>query len=329
MAPRKTQFLAGALVILAGLCGCGVGTASRSVAPEVPQRQLWKTDAHAGVILRSGAYKIHSTVEDEEFNRKLLVVMEAALQQYRKLAPSVRPDPRPMECYVFANRRQWAEFTRQQTGEDAAIYLQINRGGYTIGDVFVAYYLGDHGTFAVAAHEGWHQFVSRHFQNRLPPFLEEGLATTFESITWSSSGEPRWTSARNVARAERLRKAIQTGSLWPLESLLAMHAGDVVSQPPDRIEAFYAQNWAFARFLREAEEGRYRLGLQRMIDDAVAGRLPAQSGRSDRPAGTFNPAGVRPLLEHYLGAELSQIDLAYQRFIRKIARDEPVPEHAR
>ena len=70
--------------------------------------------------------------------------------------------------------------TARHTGMDAAIYLQITRGGYTIGDWFVSYYVGENATYSVASHEGWHQYVARNFRGRLPPFLEEGTASSDE-----------------------------------------------------------------------------------------------------------------------------------------------------
>jgi len=71
--------------------------------------------------------------------------------------------------------QQWGEVYRKHKGEDATVYLQINRGGYTVGDWFVAYFLG-----------GYRQYPSRPPRDfistgaapseRIPPFLEEGLA---------------------------------------------------------------------------------------------------------------------------------------------------------
>jgi hypothetical protein len=36
----------------------------------------------------------------------------------------------------------------------------------------------------------------------------------------------------------------------------------------------------------------------------------------------WNPAGVQPLLEHYLGEDLGTIEQGYRQFIQKIAYDE-------
>jgi hypothetical protein len=280
----------------------------------------WTFDGSEGYVVKSPHYHIHSTIQSREVLAMLSQVMEGALVQYQQFVPGVRLSARPMQCYVFAQRAQWARFTSEHTGQDATIYLKINRGGYTVRDWYVAYLIGDVGTYAVAAHEGWHQFVARHFKTRLPPFLEEGIATMFETISWSN-GQPRWSLAVNRQRAERLRRALDDQSLWPLEQLIMMHAGDVVGLSGDRIETFYAQNWAFAQFLWEAESLRYRPALQRMLADLASGSPPAALGSRRLSPGLWDPESARPLLEHYLGIELYEIEQAYLSYVRRVAYD--------
>jgi hypothetical protein len=240
------------------------------------------------------------------------------------LTPGVPLSTTPMECYVFARRPQWVEFTRQHTGQDAAVYLQINRGGYTIRDWFVAYYIGDAGTNSVAAHEGWHQYVARNFHSRLPPFLEEGIATSFENINWPGR-VPHWNLSVNLNRADKLKTAIQNSKLWPLDQLCTMHAGDVVSMSGERIETFYAQNWAFAQFMLNGEGGKYRPAFHKMMADLASGDADAFTGRRRTLPGTWDPRTVRPLLEHYLSMSMPQIDAAYQAYIRQLASNAKDP----
>lgn len=278
----------------------------------------WTFEGRPARTVTTAHYSIHTTIDDEEFLNRLTQVMEGALKQYQQLTPGVPLTDKPLECYVFAMRPQWARFTSEHTGNDAAIYLQINRGGYTIGDWYVAYFIGDFGTYAVAAHEGWHQYVARHFKSRLPPFLEEGIATTFESITWPNQA-PKWNLAVNLSRADRLRTAIQDRLLWPLEQLCTMHAGDVVSLSGERIETFYAQNWAFAQFMMNAENQKYRPAFQRMLSELASGEADQITGRRRGPPQTWDPRTVKPLLEHYLGMDMKRIDIAYQAYIRQLA----------
>ncbi|HRK29826.1 MAG TPA: hypothetical protein PLD59_02010 [Tepidisphaeraceae bacterium] len=318
---RKTQLILLMLQLgTIGLVGCAESAQKRPVSSQLGANTSQRAWGSVGTATKSANYTLYSTMNDVSFDQRLVAVMEAALLQYRSLAPTAKIDPRTMECYVFANRRQWAEFTRQRTGSDAAIYLQINRGGFTVRDYFVAYYIGESGTFAVAAHEGWHQFAARHFKDRLPPFLEEGIATMFENIRWNATS-PSFNLERNVTRSKKLRDAMEAGGLWSLTELASMHAGDVVGQPIEKIEAFYAQNWAFARFLIAGAGGKYRPAFDKMMADAVAGELISPIARVKKVDGSFNPRAVRPMLEHYLGAPLEKIDGEYQQYMKVLSSD--------
>ncbi|MGH7176728.1 MAG: hypothetical protein ACREJC_05050, partial [Tepidisphaeraceae bacterium] len=235
---------------------CLAGCASSHVPKPAPAKlEPWTFESHPGHIARTNHYAIHTTIEDDDLVQTLAIVMEAAHSKYQQFAPGSATSTAPLDCFVFSRRSEWARFTEQNTGADAALYLQINRGGYTVRDWFVAYFVGNEGTIAVAAHEGWHQYVARNFRSRLPPFLEEGIATMFESVR-IVDGTPRWDLSPRSFRARKLYDAIQTDSIWPLPQLVTMHAGEIVSLPPAKIEAFYAQSWAFAEFLWDADGGK-------------------------------------------------------------------------
>ncbi len=277
-------------------------------------------------VLRTTNYRIHTTITDEEMLDRLAQTLEGGLTQYRRIVPDVvlRTTDRPLEAYVFATRAEWADFTSRNTGADASVYLQINRGGYTIRDWFAGFWIGD-GTYSMVAHEGWHQFIGRTFIGRLPPFLDEGFACMFENLRWepTRTGEvPRWNLSQNKGRTLALRNAVDDHKTFPLPDLVSMHAGDVIYMPPDRVEAFYAQNWAFARFLWEGEGGKHRAALASMLKDLAAGFGLSGQPRPGVSAVGWEPKSVRPMLEHYLGTSLDQLDVAYQAYVRTIAYDE-------
>lgn len=325
---RKIPIRRGAsLLILIGitLAGC----AGKSLSPRwegppkiaVAKTANWEFMGTPGRQLVSDHYSIYTTIADQELQGRLITVMEGALEQYRKLAPGVQITDRPMPCYIFATRKQWADYTRANTGPDASIYLQINRGGYCVKDVYAAYFLGQSGTSSVASHEGWHQFVARHFAGRIPPFLEEGIATLFEDIEWVDD-LPRWQIGVNRTRVQSLRKAVQGKHLIPLKELITIHAGEVVNRSGNRIEAFYAQDWAFALFLWQADQQKYRPALQRMLSDIASGKDPQHQGLILPAVLGWRPATVQPLLERYLEMDLASIEKAYLRFVKTVAFDE-------
>ena len=316
------------LLVLLFLCAAGcASTRSELTGPSDPARvrvEPWRFEGKLAKKLVTPHYLIYTTVDDAEIVASVGQLMEGALTQYRRLAPAVAPTGEPMECFLFQSRHQWATFTRGKTGADAAIYLQINRGGYTVGDWYVAYFIGDVGTLSVAAHEGWHQYVARHFESRLPPFLEEGLACMFEEVYWGegrrarSGPLPRWNFARNRSRMLGLRNAVEADRLIPLTELASMHAGQVVDQPGEQIEAFYAESWAFAKFLWDGEGGRHRPALRRILTDAAAGTLFPGNNSRKTDGGLWDPDSARPLLEHYLGGDLEAVDVAFQKYARRL-----------
>ncbi len=226
-----------------------------------------------------------------------------------------------MDCYIFRTRTEWDTFTKKSTGQDSVIYLQIRSGGYTVYDRYVSYYIGRSATFSVAAHEGWHQYCGRHFKGRLPPFLEEGIACMFESVTWQKK-LPRWNLSANHYRANSLRKAMDADALWPLEKLVTMHAGDIVSEKMDRIDAFYAQSWAFARFLWEAEDGKYRPAMQKWMTETANGTVHDATRSHNRAGLPWNRNAVKPMIEWYLGEDMAAVSKEFNNYMHKIAYEE-------
>ena len=283
--------------------------------------ETWTFRGEPARKIRSKNYVIHTTIDNDDVVAQLPQVLEGALSQYRKLAPGVPLSLVPMECYVFEKRVEWEAFTRANTGSDAAIYLQIRRGGYAVRDKFVAYYIGRIETASVSAHEGWHQYVARHFVGRLPPFVEEGFACMFEGIGWQND-IPRWNLSINQVRVQALRRAAEGNKLWPLDRLIAMHAGEVVEENGDKVDAFYAQAWVFAKFLYEYDNGRFRPHLQRWLTATANGTVFDPTRTHNRAGGPWNRTGVKPMLEHYLQLDFPTIDHLYKEYLRKVAFDE-------
>ncbi len=284
------------------------------------QTKDWSFKDNPGKTLTSAHYQINTTVTSQEVQDSVVQVMEGAFGEYQKIAPGVRLSDKPMECFLFAGRSQWADFTRQHTGADAGIYLQINRGGYTRNDWYVAYFVGEAATYSVAAHEGWHQFVARNFKGRLPPFLEEGIATMFEDVQWRDN-LPKWNLGVNRTRVQGLRRSVEGNYLFPLSELVTLHAGNVVAQAGPKVEAFYSQDWAFAEFFWAADHGKYRKAMRELMSDTADGTVFDPTGNLKDAKNPWNPAGVQPMLEHYLGVPLDQIDAEYQKFIKEVAFD--------
>ncbi len=314
------------LGLVAGCATGGVtsGSLGKWEGPGEPAKvstEPWSWVEEPGRVLKTANYNIHTTIEDPEVLDYLAQIMQGAMAMYRQVAPDVKLSERPLDCYIFHWRSEWEQYTMRFAGQDASVFLQIRNGGYTLRDRYVAYYYGRLGTYSVAAHEGWHQFAGRHFKGRLPPFLEEGIACMFESVEWSGK-LPRWNLSVNRERVQQLRKAMERNALLPLDKVCAMHAGDVVGEGAEKIDAFYAQAWAFARFLYEADGGRYRPALRKWIAETADGTVYDPTGSHKRTLAPWRPAAVRPMVEHYLGMNMAEITGLYNAWLKHVAYDE-------
>ena len=167
---RRVWLTLGLLVALFPLlpaAGCAADSLRSSPWPGGPEQ---------GRTILTEHYALHTTIEDPHFLSELSRSMEDTHALYRRLAPLSRPQ-RQLHAYIYAYRDEWAEYTEATAGALAPVYLQIHRGGYAHGEVFATFFHGHPQTLAVCRHEGWHQYVAIGFLQRLPPFIEEGLAT--------------------------------------------------------------------------------------------------------------------------------------------------------
>ena len=64
---------------------------------------------------------------------------------------------------------------------------------------------------------------------------------------------------------------------------------------------------------------KYRPRFQRMLSELATGEADTYTGRRPSPPGTWDKGTVKPLLEHYLGMDMAQIDTAYQAYMRQLA----------
>lgn len=290
---RRVWLTLGLLVALFPLlpaAGCAADSLRSSPWPGGPEQ---------GRTILTEHYALHTTIEDPHFLSELSRSMEDTHALYRRLAPLSRPQ-RQLHAYIYAYRDEWAEYTEATAGALAPVYLQIHRGGYAHGEVFATFFHGHPQTLAVCRHEGWHQYVAIGFIQRLPPFIEEGLATLFEA---GFEDDDVARPLPNGTRQLRLSEALRRRRAWPLRELLKMHAGDVIGKDGPQIDTFYAQAWALGRFLLEDE--RYRDGFRALLvayaDGSIGGRSPVAA------------------LEHHLDAPFDKIERDYQRYVRDLA----------
>jgi hypothetical protein len=273
--------------------------------------EAWPDGPAEGRTLVTRNYELRTTVREGDRRAEMVREMEDAIQLYHRLAPagppprtptlasmiSDRESPERAEAFIFAYRDEWAEHTRKTQGSRAALYLNIARGGYASGDSFATFFAGGWPQlYRTMRHEGFHQWIATRFRTRPPPFLEEGLATLFE-VGFDTNQLDRPRPAAN--RLKQLRTAVRRQRLWPLRQLLTMHAGHVVGANDGRqVETFYAQAWAFARFLVEHEEHGPR------VADLLAAYADGSAPRNPWVA-----------LEQTFGVDITTLQRQYENYV--------------
>jgi len=288
---------------------------------------MWASPFGPGLRLQTEHYLIYTTVLDPRLLAQVPDLMESAHCAYNaQLSDPIRPRTHS-GVYLFADRSQWEAFTRAITGPHAALFLRIQEGAYCFNGSCVAYDIGLQRTLAALAHEGWHQFVNRHFAFRLPSWLDEGMAMMFEAFV-REDGRIRFEPAVNAYRIEPLSRTMVRGDLIPLDPLLTTSPGEVMAtDPSERVQTLYGQAYALIRFLREADGGRHRDGFRRLLNDGLKGRWPldphALTVATDRNVPKtvrWNRVVGRQLFEYYVTDDLDGIERQYLAFCAQLVR---------
>jgi hypothetical protein len=294
--------------------------------PAVKDVQTWKNDYGPGLIIRTENYLINTTLLEPLMLRQVPAFLESAYQAYQGQLPKPLNKKQPLNVYLFDTRDQWEQFTQDTAGPDAKVYLKIQRGAYTLNGLVIAYNIGRKQTFSVIGHEGWHQFNQRLFAYRLPSWLDEGIATLFETCRYSQ-GQFLFEPERNLMRLGSLKKTLQNRQFIPLHELIVLNPGQVLSDHShdDAILAFYAQNYALVRFLREYRYGIYLRKYHSLLLGGANGSWPLPQALTSLAADRnrsltvgWNTLTSPILFSHYIESDIDKIETEYQAFCKKI-----------
>ena len=285
----------------------------------------WENEYGPGIKLVTEHYEIFTTFLEPLMLRQLPGFMESAYRAYNGQLPEAIETKAKFTIYVFAERKQWEDFTEGFAGRNAVILKKIKAGAYCMNGSCVVYNIGREQTLSVLGHEGWHQFNSRHFKFRLPSWLNEGIAMLFEASRYDK-GLFYFEPGRNLRRLGALRKTLIDDRMMPLQELMGLNPGEVLAtKETEDVTAFYGQSYALVRFLREEEFGKRLGNYQQLLLGSVEGTWPlgpvAAKIAADRniPMSTRWNRVVGPkLFEHYVSDDFDQIEREYLAFCKKI-----------
>jgi len=276
----------------------------------VLSRSPWSFGAVEGQLIQTPHHRIFTTERDPALVERLPAFLEGALAHYRSAIVQLPEPDRPLDVHLLDNRPQWRRLARWRLGRAADVYLRMERGGFAAAGAAYYFDIGPADTFALAAHEGWHQYTQSVFRAPLPAPLEEALATWMEGKRARPDGGFDFLPWANLERFDALRRAWEKGALLPLEQLLRLSSAKAIASDAVDPLVYYAQLWALAHFLLEGEEGALRPALGAMLLDAAAGRRPAALPPSSSRAAA--------LLIHYTGRPLPALEASYRRFVERL-----------
>jgi hypothetical protein len=300
--------------------------------PMLESVEPWQNTYGPGLKLATDHYEIYTTLLDPLILSRVPGFVESAYKAYQKQLPELVETKFKLSVYLFAKRKQWEDFTKVFVGENAPLYLKIKSGAYCLNDACVAYNIGSDATFSVLGHEGWHQFNQRHFRYRLPSWLDEGIAMSFEANRYEN-GLFTFDPSRNINRLGGLKYTLLKGEMIPLRVLVGLDPGQAVRIGQDATQAFYSQSYALVRFLKEDNYGQRLAQYHQMLMGAVNGTWPltdeAKKIASDRNIPLtieYNRAAGTKLFEYYIGTDFAGLEQQYLLFCRKLVYNVNIKE---
>ena len=295
--------------------------------PSVLGADVWDNPYGPGLVISTRNYRLYTTHLEPLVLRQIPSFLESAFRAYQSQLPRPLQNTEPFIVYLFGTRDQWEAYTRDTAGADAQVYLKIEAGGHVANAVCVAYDIGRRQTLSILGHEGWHQFNQRLFVYRLPSWLDEGIATLFETCRFER-GQFVFDPASNLMRLGSLKHTLQTGRMIPLDQLLLLNPGQVLNGyngDPDGATAYYAQVYALVRFLREDGHGLRLRHYHAMLLGAAHGNWPLDAAllnvAADRRIALtvgWNMRTSRELFDHYFDEDLRSLNVEYLAFCQKI-----------
>jgi hypothetical protein len=290
------------------------------------QERPWDFHGVEGRVIETDHFRLHTTLQSRRMLNRLPAFYEGALEQYTTALGDLPLPTRRLDSYIFRDDRQWKNKTREVLPDQADIFMTLGRGGFTTEGTSVLYFIGPRDTFAIAAHEGWHQYTQGTFRHHLPIWLEEGIATYMEAIWFDRDGTTHLRPSSNGERRYALRSAVREEQLIPLDELLARTPQSFLSNGKNQLLVYYAQVWGLVRFLTEADGGKHRPALEQLLQDAAHGRLVGKVLRSNRSGITRRRRALDEIrtgpavMRTYFGADLDEIGREYEQFIMRISR---------
>ncbi|HVT89386.1 MAG TPA: DUF1570 domain-containing protein [Tepidisphaeraceae bacterium] len=215
-------------------------------------------------------YRIHTDIE-QRLAEDMAVRMEAMYGDYsQRLSNFSPPGDATFEVYLFKNQKDFSHLTDDRFPNTGGVFIKSRH--------LLAGFLDGQGRDALRRtlqHEAFHQFADTAISQRIPPWLNEGIAQVFEESIWTGRGF--LVNQVPVRRIRQVQLDIRERRLEPFREFITMSDQKWLDSLKDApiAAAHYSQAWAMCHFLifstDENNQYKYRSRFIDMLQQIHSG----------------------------------------------------------
>jgi hypothetical protein len=225
-------------------------------------------------------YVIHTNIA-AELADDLARRMDAMHEEYSRRMKDFAPpkDAPKLPAYLFAKHAEYREFTG--TTHTGGVFVGFGEKSFLAAHLEI---LGRDELRRTLQHEGFHQFAYAAIGEKLPLWMNEGIAELFNDAIWN--GRTFLVGQVWPRRLRRLQHDIEKRQLIPFKDFTTVtseqwHA--TVKDNPEKATTYYNQAWAMVYFLGESGRAHYRKRLIDFLKKIDTGGDPAAEWKKAFP----------------------------------------------
>jgi hypothetical protein len=240
-------------------------------------------------------------------------------QRFRDPRRQATPATKPFQVWYLADRQAYVKYARDTFGRDERVslgyYLDPRESRRFRKDARSYFYRDpdqDISAQATLFHEASHQVLfetggpTAYDRNLGQYWVWEGLGTAFETFTPTPDGAYTF-GTLSGPRVAKAHQDLEAGRWLPFDEFLAL--GPARFRDDSRVYTHYAQAMVLALYLLQGEGGRHREAFAAYVRDAYQGR--------------FRGGLSTPDLASRLGLAADELDARVAGYLRQGFRPEP------
>jgi hypothetical protein len=307
----------GRIVLVGGVVPKGHSDAIKADAVTI-NGKLYVRDAfltlipHVKTIFETASPELLLRSETSAEEAQALHDLGSALLPHLAMELDARPTRRP-QIFVFATHESYQAYLKgsgksghaaaagvAESGTGIAVFASAGRPAQTLHEILL--------------HELTHVYDMSVHRAILPSWYSEAFAETF-----GGTGTFEWDGKTLRVKGVMARRCIEplaSGQMIALRDLIAANALELIRANKELAALFYAQSWAFRRFLHDGAPPEITKRFRAWEVGVRGAAVGAQAGQRD----SRNQAPAAQLFENGFGAELPQLEEGFKAYLEKLAK---------